>query len=263
MANTRVTKIYYFSGTGNSLWSAQQIAQGIGESSSEICELIDMGVQARKSETIIEADAAVFVFPSYAYGLPLIVRRLAEHAVYKTPYLAAFVTFGSSPRGTLGALRRILVKKGIGTLFFGNIPAVENYLAMFGPPKADDLERRTLMQKKATQEAVRAVIERQKNSVSMFLPFSALVSWLFYLGLKIFYRYYRVSDNCNGCGICERICPVSGIAMKNGRPVFSSLCEHCQGCVDICPLRAIQFGRAKFGTPGYCHPEIKIADLER
>ncbi|MCL2270455.1 MAG: EFR1 family ferrodoxin [Treponema sp.] len=257
-------KIYYFSGTGNSLWSAKKIAQGIGNSHSEAaCEIINIGVEAQKSEIIIEADAVVMVFPSYAYGLPLIVRRFVKNAIFRTPYLAAFVTYGSSPRGTLGILRRILKQKGIGKWYFGGIPAVENYLALFGPPNAETLKSRILMQEKATEEAARAVTERRENSVSMFFPYSALVSWLFYRGLKIFYRYYRVSDNCNGCGICAKICPVSAIAMKNGRPVFSSLCEHCQGCVDICPLRAIQFGRARFGAPGYCHPEIKIADLER
>jgi len=252
-----LTKIYYFSGTGNSLWSASQIEQIIGGA------LYHIGVEAEKEEIIIEADAVVLVFPSYAYGLPLIVRRFVKAAVFKTPYLAAFVTYGSSPRGTLGALRRILKKKEIDKLFFGRIPSVENYLAIFGPPKAQTLEHRVLMQEKATKEAVRCIIERQENRVNTFCPFSVFVSWLFSLGVKIFYRYYRLSDDCNGCGICAQICPVAAIVMKDGRPVFTSRCEHCQGCVNQCPLRAIQFGRVKFGTSGYQHPNITIGELVR
>ncbi len=255
-------KIFYFSGTGNSLWSAKKIAQLIGEVNKDAaCEICNIGTEAQKTEIIIEAEAVVFVFPSYAYGLPLIVSRFAKKAEFKTPYLASFVTYGTSQGGTLGELRRILKKKGIDKLYFGLIPAVENYLAMFGAPKARLLERRVLMQEEATQKAAADVIERRKNKVNTFRPFSSFISALFSLGVKIFYKRYKVSDNCNGCGVCKKICPVSAIVIKDRRPVFSEKCEHCQACINICPLRAIQFGRVKFGSPGYRHPQIEIADL--
>jgi ferredoxin len=250
-------KIYYFSGTGNSLWSAKKIAQLAGEP----YELHTIAGEMQKSEIVIEADAAVLVFPSYAYGLPLIVRRFAKRAVFKTPYTAAFVTFGSSPGGTLAALSRILKRKNCNAVCFGRIPAVENYLAIFGSPKAAALENRVSMQQKATEEAARCVIERRENRVHSFRPFSSLVSSLFSLGVKIFYRFYRIGAGCNGCGICEKICPVSAIVMRENRPSFSKKCEHCQGCVNICPQRAIQFGRVKFGTPGYQHPLVAVGDL--
>ena len=250
-----MTNIYYFSGTGNSLWSAKGIARITGGA------LFNIGAEAHKDQKTIEADAVVIVFPSYAYGLPLIVRRWVKTAVFKTPYLAALVTYGSSPGGTLGALRRLLKGKGIARMFFGRIPAVENYLAMFGPPKARTLERRVLMQEKATAQAALAIMERRENRVNTFCPFSALVSWLFSRGVKLFYRHYRVSADCNGCGICAKICPASAIEMRDGRPLFTPQCEHCQGCVDICPLRAIRFGRVKWGSPGYCHPHVTIGEL--
>jgi ferredoxin len=252
-----MTKIFYFSGTGNSLWSAKKIAQGTGDA----YELYNIGAEAQKNEIIIEADTVVLVFPSYAYGMPLIVRRFVKSAVFKTRYLAAFVTFGTNPRGTHGSLRRILKKKGIEKMFFGLIPSVENYLAIFGQQKPEKIEERKLLQEKATKEAIQAVIERKENKVSVFCPFSAFVSRLFSLGVKFFYKYYRIGENCNGCAVCEKICPVSAITMNDGHPVFSQKCEHCQGCVNICPLRAIQFGRVKFGSPGYRHPEIEITEL--
>jgi MinD superfamily P-loop ATPase len=49
--------------------------------------------------------------------------------------------------------------------------------------------------------------------------------------------------------------------MKDRRPRFSKKCEHCQGCLNYCPLQAIQFGRQKFGTKQYHHPEIDSASM--
>ena len=259
-----MTKIYHFSGTGNSLWSAKKIAQIIKERNPrETCELINIGTEAQKSEIIVEADTVVLVFPSYAYGLPLIVSRFAKSAAFKTPYLAAFVTYGTSPGGTLGALRRIVKKKGIAKLYFGRIPAAENYLAMFGAQTAETTHKRAAMQEKATEAAAQCVIERLENKVSTLRIFSAFVWTLFSLGAKIFYKSYKVSADCNGCGVCAKTCPVNAIAIKDGKPVFTSKCENCQGCVDMCPLRAIQFGRVKWGSPGYRHPQITIDDLTR
>jgi ferredoxin len=134
---------------------------------------------------------------------------------------------------------------------------------MFGPPKAEIVQQRLLMQERASEEAARCVIEKRENKVCTFRPLSAFISWLFSIGVKILYKKYRVGDGCNGCGVCEKLCPVCAIVMKDGKPVFTNKCEHCQGCVDQCPLRAIQFARVKFGSPGYRHPEIAIGELMR
>jgi ferredoxin len=252
-----VTKICYFSGTGNSLWSAKKIAQIIaGE-----CDLINIGAEAQKDKITLEADAVILVFPSYAYGLPIVVSRFIKKAVFKTAYIAVFVTYGSSPGGTLAAASRILKRKYKGGVFFGRIPAVENYIAIFGPPKEKTTRKRLAMQREATDQAARAVIERRTNKTYPIRPLSAFISSLFSLGAKIFYKYYKVTDGCNGCGICEKLCPVSCITMSNNRPHFSGKCEHCNGCLNWCPQRAIRFGRLKSDTARYHHPEISINDI--
>jgi ferredoxin len=252
-----MTKICFFSGTGNSLWSAKRIAENIaGE-----CELVNIGAEAQKNEITIEADAVLLIFPSYAYGLPLVVRCFIKSAVFKTPYIAAFVTYGTSPGGTLAAVSRILKRKYAGGVFFGRIPTVENYIPIFGPPNEKTMERRLVMQREATDEAAGDVIERRINNVNTFRPLSFFISLLFSLGIKIFYKYYKVGDECDGCGICEKMCPVSCIVMSGGRPRFSGKCEHCTGCLNWCPKKAIRFGRLKPDTVRYHHPEISAGEL--
>jgi len=261
-----MTKIYYFSATGNSLWSAKKIAEIIEEKDrTQKCELFNIGIEFEKENILIEADAVILVFPSYAYGLPIAVKRFVKKAEFKTPYIASFVTFGSSPLGTHGMLRRILKKKKISKLYFGRIPAVENYLAMFGTPSEEVITTRFAMQREATDDAAQSVIERKENKVNTFTPFSLFITGLFYCGVKIFHRCYQVSKKkCSGCAVCVKLCPVGAISMKkNNRPFFSSKCECCQACVNLCPLRAIQFTRVRYGTPGYRHPEIELKELMR
>ena len=254
-----MTKLYFFSGTGNTLWSAKKIADQIGGE----YELVNIGVEVQKSEIVLEADAVVLLFPAYAYGAPMAVHQFVQKAVFKTPYTAVFVTYGTTPGGALAEIARLLKRKKAAASYFGRIPAVENYIAIFGPPKEKVTERRLQLQRETTEEAARCVLERRTNRVNTFRPLSAFISLLFSMGVKIFYKWYKVSDDCDGCGICEKVCPVTAIIMKNGQPEFSRKCEHCQGCLNWCPKRAIHFARLKSGTPRYHHPEIREPDIER
>ena len=258
-------KIYYFSGTGNTLWSAKKIAEIIGGETGrpDDIELFNIGIEAQKEEIVLEADAVILLFPSYGYGLPVVVRRFVQKAEFKTPHVASFVTYGSSPGGTMSGLSLILKKKGVGKVFFDRIPAVENYIPLFGAQKEETIQQRLEMQKEKTEAAARSVIEKQTNRVNIFRPFSAFVWCLFTLGMKIFYKYFRVSAECDGCGVCEKVCPVSAVSIREARPVFSSKCEHCQACLNWCHKNAIHFGRLKEGVPRYRHPEIALAEMEK
>ena len=254
-----MTRIFYFSGTGNTLWSARTIAERINTQ----YELVNIGGEVEKDEINIEADAVILLFPAYAYGPPLIVSNFLRKARIKTPYFAAFVTYGTSPGGALAAVSRIVRKKEIEMFYFGRIPAVENYIAIFGPPKAKTAEKRLRWQTESTEEAARSITERKTNSLNTFRPFSSFVFSLFSIALKIFYKWYKVTKTCDGCGICEKVCPVSAVTIKNGKPYFSKKCEHCQGCMNWCPKRAILFVRLGPKTPRYHHPEINVEEMSR
>jgi ferredoxin len=46
-------------------------------------------------------------------------------------------------------------------------------------------------------------------------------------------------EKCLGCGVCETVCPVGAIAIKNTALVSISRCIGCGRCADECPQEAI------------------------
>jgi ferredoxin len=265
-----MTRIYYFSGTGNTLWSARKIAgylEGHANPSSAVepvpVEMFNIGRLMRLPPVPVEADRVIFMFPSYAYQMPLMVGRFLIRSEIRSPYIAALVTYGSDPGGTLAEAHHILKRKNLSLSFAGRIPCVENYIPIFGPPGERAKKKRLLLQEGATEKAARAIGEGKTNSPWKIRPFSVFISSLFRLGLRkgIFAKAFKLGAECNGCGLCGKICPAGAITMENGKPVFSAACEQCQACLNWCPRRGISFLRLKPGTERYHHPGIRVEEM--
>ena len=47
------------------------------------------------------------------------------------------------------------------------------------------------------------------------------------------------SLKCIGCGLCERLCPMGNIAVKNGIAVSGDKCTMCYRCISKCPEQVI------------------------
>ncbi len=52
------------------------------------------------------------------------------------------------------------------------------------------------------------------------------------------------ADKCNGCTLCERVCPSDAVEVKsesNKAVIDESLCFQCTNCQKICPKNAIEY----------------------
>ena len=102
------TEIYYFSGTGNSLYMAKELQNRLPHST-----LIPMASLMRQDVIATDGDTVGLVFPVHAMMLPLAVRRFLEKLDPRgASYVFAVTTHGGTLTLVDVALKRILNDKG-------------------------------------------------------------------------------------------------------------------------------------------------------
>jgi ferredoxin len=67
---------------------------------------------------------------------------------------------------------------------------------------------------------------------------------------------------CDGCGLCEKLCPANAIRMKRGRPYWTFDCESCMRCLSVCPKQAVECSHS-FAILGGVGMWLLAAPIER
>ncbi len=250
--------VFCFSGTGNSLAVARNIAKQLG--ATEIVLIADAIKQGRVS---LPYERVGFVFPVYFGGnLPPIVERFAGMIdLGKAGYVFAVTTATAMHGGSLEALAGIIAKVGgrLDAGFHVNMPG--NYIAMYGAFPAPMQSFWLKRAKKKIPEIARCVKEKRTNRTgkeSTAVSKSLLDRMSDY---KKFAKDYRVTNKCTACQTCVKICPTRNITMVNGKPQFGENCERCVACIQWCPVKAIEYKDVTEKRKQYRNPEVKASDL--
>lgn len=231
--------IYYFSGTGNSKWIAQELARLTGDEAQSIAKLLNDG-----PTTVFAGENAPIgvVFPVYAWGAPLIVEQFCKQIKLASgayPYVVC--TCGDETGKAIVRLKKIFAYQAAWSVKMPN-----NYIAGFDVD-SPELERKKISE---ASERVKRIAEAVLARTSVYDVYegpsaglkTALVRPMFNRFARATSRF-SVDESCNNCGLCARICPIHAIQLKDGKPVWVKKdCTQCMGCINRCPQRAIQLG---------------------
>lgn len=238
--------VLYFTGTGNCLYVARQLAGKEGE-------ILSIPQLMRKKQFEIEADEIGLVYPIYGHMPPNMVREFIKKAQLKAEYKFAVLTYGMRKCNAVEIWDGISRKAGNVFDYIGTIVMVDNWLPNFDmndQMKIDkhipenlakitsDLSNRRRWHEPVTQE------EREQHEG--FMSLSGLDPEVGFL-MKAD-RSFRVTDDCIHCGICTYVCPRGNYELTGQGVKMQGDCEFCFACIQNCPQRAIQFKKNEDGT---------------
>jgi|WetSurMetagenome_2_1015567.scaffolds.fasta_scaffold381633_2 ferredoxin/flavodoxin len=270
--------VYYFSGTGNSLYVAKGITAKTGGTLIPIVSI--MG----KDDIKIDSEVIGIVFPVYYGELPVVIKRFAQQLVdIGQKYIFAVCTFGGSAGYSLKLLKRIIQARG-GTL--SATYRVHMPQNSFPKPFENHTRLFSTWEKKQLGQIINNTYNRKKGEffkhvflAPIFLLADHTVNFMKPTYRKSFIKLsnasadlntndlihlndtsFSVTERCNRCGICVKVCPVNNIEIVDKKPVWQHRCENCLACYNWCPTRAIRGGIAAKGFY-YHHPDIKAAEM--
>jgi len=255
--------IYWFSGTGNSLYAAKLLAERVGDT-----ELVNMRHRIPASRMVPvggEGHSIGFVFPSYYGNLPRLVRTYIEELnILPGTDLFTVVTMGAFGQGAIRALDALLKTKGLSLRYGTGLRMPANYIISYDPALfgAHDANRVDAKLKKTMQRAWKIAddiiyLSRrvQKNLIS---------TKTLYKNIEALDAGFTIADpaKCTGCGLCKQVCPVGNIQIVDGEPVWQHHCEHCVACISWCTSGAIEYGPMTAARTRYHNPLVDVDELK-
>ncbi|MGI6721156.1 MAG: EFR1 family ferrodoxin [Anaerovoracaceae bacterium] len=232
--------IFYFSGTGNSKWIAQETAKATGDEAVDLTTV--EGYEAGPEETV------GLVFPVYAWGAPEIVLKFAA-GISGAAYRFAICTCSREAGKTMEQLEKVFPLDAMWSVIMPS-----NYIPEEIDPPEVIREKVEAARDKLPQicEAImaRSKVEDVHRGSGLFLK--SLI------GNKGFNKLARGTDvfvvvpRCTGCGECARVCHMDLITMVDGMPEWErTKCSQCLACVNVCPVVAIAYGGKKTTAERY------------
>lgn len=268
------TVLYFFSGTGNTLYLARKI-QDLTSAT-----LIPIASTVNDQSIAIQTECLGIITPVYYADLPNIVKVfLHKLSKLETTYIFLVVNYGGGFGHAVTTAKEIVTQRGGEIAMVYSIHMPQN--AFLKPSeKPGDLYARA---EKVLSTIPNVVSHKQTGKISTNRFADSLQGVLYAISKPMYRKHllklaaldhdasieetiykadrtFLVNAQCNGCGTCVRVCPVENITIVEGKPHWLQHCENCLACYTWCPQKAI-YGALVAENYYYRHPDLTIQDL--
>ena len=245
--------VIYFSGTGNTEYIAKLIADGLGD---KCVDLIDR-IRNNDRTPLYSEKTYVICAPIYVCEMPLFLIKYLKTITFNGNKKVYFVFTSGGYCGSAKVQAKLFsLKKKLKCLGCVEFVMPRNYVAN-DKYSMDDEEVIYSKITNATKK-VKQVVEDIKNENKLktrhvwlfetliIAPFALL--WTKY---KLVAKDFYATDECVGCRLCEKVCPLNNIKLVDRKPKWGGSCTHCMACISKCPKKVIEFGNLTQGKTRY------------
>ena len=248
--------IFYFSGTGNTRWAAQHLAEATGE------RLVNMAEAMRgetENYTLDDGERLGFCFPVHGWQPPHIVRTFlagmqiaAKSGSLADHYCYALCTCGDSIGQAMDMFAADLQSHQQLSLHAAfTLVMPESYVCLpFMYTDTLERERQKIDTARQQLDDYTAMIcnrtcdeEHLVRGVAPWLM-SHVVGAYFNARMVNDKKFTVDADRCTHCGRCRQVCPTANISSGNGLPQWqhNGSCTSCLACYHHCAQHAINYG---------------------
>lgn len=246
--------IFYFTGTGNSLYVAKQID----------CSPLSIPQIMKEENLVFEDECIGIVAPIYGHEMPNMVKEFLKKAQFHTKYFFLILTYGNRHGGATELAYEYCHSCHIKVNYINVIEMVDNWLPSF------DMNEQKMIDKHVDQQLSQIIkdIHDKKEYISQVTDKDREAHQQFLDRMSTFneglwQHLIQITNKCVGCGICEKVCPSSSIHISENKACFTpGNCQTCFACVHACPKKAIGLSiPEKNANARYRNEHISLQEL--
>lgn len=235
--------IYYFSGTGNTKYVCEKLAEELNKYDF-VTETV--GIEKVNFPLEIKSDVIGIGYPVHGFNAPAIIDEFVDllpNAV-GTPFFS--VKSSGEPLKANDASGMFFMKKLVskGYKFCGEYHYVMPYNIIFR--HSDDMVAlmRERLHKKINEDGKEIAKLEEKPLVFEFgAKTIARIVRIEHPAMRMIGKGFAVDESkCLHCSKCVKNCPTKNIRVENGKFIFGSDCLGCMRCAFNCPADAINIG---------------------
>ena len=246
--------IFYFTGTGNTRWAAQLLAEATDDELHYIPDELD---NTKLHYELKDGERLGFCFPTHGWQPPHIVRefiRRSTFIVQHSTYIYALTTCGDNMGYAMRIFEKELRQKGLHTdARFAIVMPESNVCFSFLHLDTDEKARQKVDAARQRMIHICKIITERQRDIEELVKGAIPFTYTYVIG--DYYNKHLITDKkfwvdeeiCIQCGLCQKLCPVDDI--KGTPPVWqhNGRCTNCLACYHHCPSHAIHWGNMKRG----------------
>lgn len=251
-----VFSTFYFSGTGNTKWAAEQFSN-IVTCKGHKAQLFSIDINEKLTDAIIKdiignSDFIGFANPIYGADIPPIMKRFISrlNSIYQNEKTIIRSTYIINTCGYVNAFGPIAAKKLFANTCFNlkgyvNIRLCNNVSTP--KLKVDRIKKTVINNRKVRGKKELVLLSKRllrgRKYINGFGPYlipGIVIRHRMKKAIENNYKSLSVdSQKCKKCMLCINTCPTQSITLYDNQFKFSPSCTACMRCYNFCQTSAI------------------------